>query len=127
MFEKSSDQAKILIVDDEGTMRAMCRYALENSGYRVVEAVSGQEALVRLKQEHFPVMLTDAIMPGMSGLALLDKMRSNYPDTAVIIMTGSSTESSDADILDRGAAGFLKKPLIDLSILTSLVKWVLNR
>lgn len=126
VFEKSSDQAKILIVDDEVVVRAMCRYALEHSGYRVVEAASGQEALALLKQEHYPVILTDVVMPGMSGLTLLDKIRSSYPDTAVIIMTGSSTGSNEADILNRGAAGFLKKPFLDLSILTSLVKWVLN-
>lgn len=122
-----SDRPKILIVDDEQIVRNVCRSILEHAGYDVTEAASAEVALTLLADNRFPVVLTDILMPGMSGLDLLQEVRTMYPGTGVIVMTGSTIEDFKGKALASGADDFLSKPFNDLRLLTSSVARLLKR
>ena len=100
---------RILVVDDEKPVRTMCRSLFEFDGYEVLEASSAPAALAILERERVPVMLVDVKMPGMSGLDLLDKVKTSFPNIAVVIMTGSDPEATEKVAYASGAAYFIKK------------------
>jgi signal transduction histidine kinase len=100
----------ILIVDDEPGLRSSLVMAFETQGYRSAGAASAVEALEMLRETAFEVLLTDIVMPGMDGLSLMDRVRPDYPDTAVILMTGGATVESAVRALKGGASDYVVKP-----------------
>ena len=78
----------ILLVDDEEGIRKVLGISLEDSGYTVHTAENGEKALEIFKKVRPPIVLTDIKMPGMSGIHLLQKIKSVNPDTEVIMITG---------------------------------------
>jgi two-component system, cell cycle sensor histidine kinase and response regulator CckA len=101
----------VLLVEDEAVVRNLARRVLRDSGYRVIEARSGEEAL-RLAGEHpdrIDLLLTDVVMPGMNGRELADRLGEIRPGTRVVFMSGYTEDV----ILKRGVSGdlaFLAKP-----------------
>ena len=79
--------ASILVVDDEPAIQDILTWALSAEGYRVATAGSGEEALSRVEQEDFDVIVTDIVMPGLDGLEVLERSRVLNPRAAVIVMT----------------------------------------
>ena len=100
----------ILIVDDERGLLSSLVMAFETQGYRSAGAASGAEALDLLRQTPFDVVLTDLVMPGMDGLALLDRVHADFPDTEIILMTGGATVESAVRALKGGAYDYVVKP-----------------
>ncbi len=103
----------ILIVEDEPVLREMARAILENSGYQIVEAASGKEALDVWKRRTRPIdlLLTDMMMPeGVSGLELAERLLDLQPDLKIIFSSGYSVEGIDSAVLARTRAHFLQKP-----------------
>ncbi len=100
----------ILLVDDEGTVRSTLREALAKNGYVVDEADSGETALTMVAKKHYPVILTDLKMPGISGLELIGSIRDKDPSSLCVIITGYATMESAIDALKKGAYDFIKKP-----------------
>lgn len=100
----------ILLVDDEGTVRSTLREALAKNGYAVEEADSGESALAMVAKKHYPVILTDLKMPGISGLELLSSIREKDPSSLCVIITGFATMDAVIDALKNGAYDFVKKP-----------------
>jgi DNA-binding NtrC family response regulator len=100
----------ILVVDDQGAHRDLCRSALNDAGFAVVTASSGAEALERLRGASFGLVLTDQIMPGMSGLELLRDIRRERPRLPVIIVTAHGTVETAVDAMKAGASDFIPKP-----------------
>jgi DNA-binding NtrC family response regulator len=100
----------ILVVDDQGAHRDLSRSALNNAGFSVVTASSGMEALERLRSASFGLVLTDQIMPGMSGLELLREIRSERPRLPVVIVTAHGTVETAVDAMKAGASDFIPKP-----------------
>jgi signal transduction histidine kinase len=100
----------ILIVDDEVGLLSSLTMAFETQGYRSAGAASAEEALELLRGASFDVLLTDLVMPGMDGLALMDQVRADYPDTVVILMTGGATVESAVRALKGGASDYVVKP-----------------
>ena len=100
----------ILLVDDEGIVRSTLREALSKNGYLVEEAESGEAALAMVAKKHYPVILTDLKMPGISGLELLDSIREKDPASLCVIITGFATMDAAIDALKKGAYDFIKKP-----------------
>ena len=80
-------EAHILVVDDEIEFREFLRILLESKGYVVEEAHNGIEALAKLEQEPFDLVLLDVRMPGMDGLELVRRMKETRKDVVVIMMT----------------------------------------
>ena len=101
----------ILIVDDEKAQRDILQAILSREGYRTVAAGSGQEALGKLKQDEFDLILTDLKMQGMSGMELLEKVLHDNPGQCVIIMTAHGTIDSAVEATRKGAFNYLEKPL----------------
>jgi signal transduction histidine kinase len=102
--------SSILIVDDERGLLASLVMTFETQGYRSAGAASAAEALDRLREASFDVMLTDIVMPGMDGLSLMDRVRADYPETAIILMTGGGTVESAVRALKGGASDYVVKP-----------------
>jgi DNA-binding response OmpR family regulator len=109
--------AKILVVDDEKTIRSFIVRVLERAGYTVESAADGQEALEKLHSGIFDLLLTDVRMDRLDGVDLLRQARSRYPDLAAILFTGHATVPSAVEALRRGAYDYLLKPVRNEDIL----------
>ena len=101
---------RVLIADDEPAILALCSRAVRSWGYEVAKASSGEEALALVKREHFDVLIADIVMPGMSGIELLQKAREVIPELAVVVITGFSSVESAIKALRAGAHDFITKP-----------------
>lgn len=119
------DQSRLLFVDDEDELISALVERLELRGIDATGVTSGDEALVRLREEHFDVVVIDVKMPGIGGIEVLRTISRRYPDVKVILMTGhGSTE--DSEIGRRlGAVAYLQKP-VDLEDLLATVHQATN-
>jgi CheY-like chemotaxis protein len=103
----------ILIVEDEPALREMARTILECSGYRILEASSGKDALNVWNQRsgRIDLLLTDMVMPeGVSGMELAGRLQTLQPGLKIIFTTGYSTHEVGPEVLARTQADFLQKP-----------------
>lgn len=106
----SDEQARrILVVDDDASIRGFVTQALGDEGYAVRQATNGAEALVAVQEARPNLILLDVRMPGVDGWQVLDELRSLAgPQTPVVVMTASFTGQDRA--LSSGAQGYLAKP-----------------
>jgi two-component system KDP operon response regulator KdpE len=100
---------RILVVDDEPQIRRVLRTALTSQGYEVQDARSGEEALEKLRQERFDLVLLDMNMPAMGGLEACREIRSGS-EAAIIALTVRDTEKDKVAMLDSGADDYVTKP-----------------
>lgn len=108
---KMKKKARIMVVDDNEAMRESLRLILSAEGYEVVTVERGLQALARLGENSFDLVLTDLAMPGMSGLELLGNIRAIAPQTAVVVVTGQTSLPSALMALQRGASDYLDKTM----------------
>jgi two-component system sporulation sensor kinase A len=104
-------QPLILVVDDEPAVRNLVRTILTTAGYLVATAGNGNEALRLLQGRLFDLVLTDMLMPEMSGMELIQYVHLHYPDTLVIVFTGFASFQDAVDAVKLGAFDYLPKPL----------------
>ena len=102
--------AHILVVDDESAIRYSITKTLQRVGYQVDSAASGEEAIQKMQQQPFDVILTDIRMPGISGVDLLAKVKEQAPDAIVILLTGYASLDTAVESLRLGAHDYLIKP-----------------
>jgi response regulator RpfG family c-di-GMP phosphodiesterase len=100
----------VLIVDDENGARDLMTRWLESAGYRVTSAASAEEALGRLNAQPSAVALCDIRMPGHDGVWLAEKIRQQFPETAVIMATGVHDADAAVQTLRQGVIDYLTKP-----------------
>lgn len=103
-------KTRILVVDDDRKVRSFCREVLELQNFSVEEAENGAKALKILEKTSFSLILSDIMMPDISGLDLASKVRGKYPDTFVILITGHASINLAKDAIQRGAFDFITKP-----------------
>ena len=103
-------RVRILVVDDEHTLRESCAGVLRHEGYDVTVASRGQEALELLKRRAFDIVLSDLLMSQVDGLTLLRAALGTNHDTIVIVMTGNPSVESSVEALRQGAFDYLPKP-----------------
>ncbi len=103
-------RVRILVVDDEHTLRESCAAVLRHEGYDVTVCSRGQDALDLLKRRAFDVVLVDLYMSQVDGLALLRAALGTNHDTIVIVMTGNPSVESSVEALRQGAFDYLPKP-----------------
>ena len=107
-----ADAPLVLVADDDADMRALIRYRLERSGYTVITAVDGQEA-VALAAEHVPALaVVDVMMPRLDGFEVTRRLRA-APETArvpVILLTARAQEADVAQGFAAGADDYIRKP-----------------
>jgi two-component system nitrogen regulation response regulator GlnG len=116
---------RILIVDDEESVRWVLKKALEKEGLEAVLAKDAAEAFSRLQEGNIGVVLMDIRMPGMSGLDALEKIQKEGRNISVIIMTAQSTMQNAIEAMRRGAYDYITKPF-DLDEVSILVKKALD-
>src|SRR5690349_22298030 len=113
----SGGKPRILIVDDQRNMRTTTAFVLQQAGYDVAEAESGEAALSRLLAEPFDVVLTDLKMAPLDGIAVLRGALEISPTTQVIVMTGYGTVESAVAAMQQGAHDYLSKPFKEEELL----------
>ncbi|MCM0755733.1 sigma-54 dependent transcriptional regulator [Desulfovibrio aminophilus] len=102
---------QILIIDDEEGIRASLRGILEDEGHSVLEAESGERGLETLEAEAPDLLFLDIWLPGMDGLAVLDRVRENHPGLPVVMISGHGNIETAVSAIKKGAYDFIEKPL----------------
>ena len=105
-----SARQRVLVVDDEASIRDLLSKTLALAEYDVDTAPDGTSALDRMRQFNYDLLIADLKMPGMDGLTLIRQAKRIKADLPVIIITGFSTESSAIEAVNLGVAGYLTKP-----------------
>src|SRR5919202_828479 len=100
----------LLLVDDEAALREAIAERLAEDGFQVEQARSGEDALQRLAEFAFDIIITDLRLPGIDGRAVLDAAIERYPDIIAIIITGFGTVKDAVNAIKQGAADFITKP-----------------
>ena len=101
---------KILVVDDEKSMREFLEIFLRKEGYEVALASNGEEAMARAAAEDFELIITDLKMPRVSGIDVLERVKDTSPHTMVIVMTAYSTAETAIEAMKKGAYDYIPKP-----------------
>ncbi len=114
-------QSHILVVDDDKTIRMLCKEILEEAGYKVTLAADGEEALEKMDYDDFDLYLVDMVMPRMDGLELMKKIKQKQPLAVVMILTGFSSIEGAIKAVHAGAFQYLSKP-INIDELLNAVK-----
>lgn len=106
------NHANILVIDDEQVMREGCTRILTKDGWSVIAVDSGAKGLeeIRDRPEKIDIILLDLMMPGMSGMEVLDHVRTIDPNLLVIVITGYATVESAVEAMKKGAYDFIPKP-----------------
>jgi DNA-binding NtrC family response regulator len=102
---------RVLIVEDDDGLRQVTQVQLEREGYETNSAVSAELALPILEQSPQQLVILDLHLPGMSGLELLKRIRMDYPETAVIVMTAFGTVKTAVEAMKAGAYDYITKPV----------------
>ena len=102
----------ILAVDDSASMRQMVSFTLRSSGYEVIEAIDGQDALDKIGDKQVDLVLTDQNMPRMDGLTLIRQLRiqDRFKRTPILVLTTESDTDKKNLARDAGATGWMVKP-----------------
>ncbi|HWO01603.1 MAG TPA: response regulator [Blastocatellia bacterium] len=116
----------LLLAEDDDASRKVYRALLESEGYQVVEVGDGEAALEVLRNQQVDLLITDVMMPGMSGIDLLERARELKPELRAIVITGSTTAEIALGALRNKACDFLSKPF-HLQELTDTVREAMSR
>ena len=100
----------VLLVDDETAFREVMAERLADNGFRVEQASTGEEAVTRLSDFAFDILVTDLRLPGLDGRKVLDEAFTRYPDIIAIVITGFGTVREAVEVTRLGAEGFITKP-----------------
>jgi two-component system, NtrC family, nitrogen regulation response regulator NtrX len=120
-------KTRILVVDDEASIRDSLRMTLEYANYEFIGAATGQEGLALVDREAPDLVLLDIKMPGMDGMEVLTRLRAMNETLPVIMISGHGTGSSGADAVNKGAQDFLDKPFESTDRLLQTISGVLER
>lgn len=101
----------IMIVDDEADARDLMDSLFRKNGYRTTTAANGHRALTAIEKDVPDIMISDIYMPGMDGMALLERVTENYPDIATIMVTAHGTVEMAVQAIKKGAKDYILKPL----------------
>jgi two-component system response regulator (stage 0 sporulation protein F) len=125
---RRKDSARILIVDDDGGIRAVLAEVLSHLGYQVEEAPDGffVSRALHAGAFSFDLVVLDWKMPGLDGLAVLQQLRTSAPETLVILISSAADDQLRREALSLGAFGVLRKPM-HLETLVSLVETALQQ
>jgi two-component system nitrogen regulation response regulator GlnG len=112
---------KILVADDEESMRWVLSKALKRKGFSVDLAKDGDEALKMIQSSHYDMAILDIKMPGLSGLELLDQIRELKKELLVVIMTAEASMKNAVEAMKRGAYDYITKPF-DLDVIDAIIE-----
>jgi DNA-binding NtrC family response regulator len=101
---------KILVVDDESTICDSVKKILSRKGYSVENTLNANDAIERIKKEKFDIVITDLMMPQVSGMELLELVKKYYPEIDVLVITGYATVDTAVKATKLGALDYIQKP-----------------
>jgi two-component system phosphate regulon sensor histidine kinase PhoR len=104
------ETVRILVIDDEKVIREGVQRALSQEGFEIAKAEDGEKGIALLTEQTFDIVLTDLMMPGLDGFAVLEWIRTNRPHIQVIVITGFATVSKAVSAMKQGAFDFVGKP-----------------
>jgi DNA-binding NtrC family response regulator len=116
-----NNENKILVVDDDDTIRATMKAILEDEGYEVDLAASGKEGIQKAKETSYNIALLDIRLPDMEGVELLKLMKPAEPRTRKIMVTGYPSTQNAIEALNKNADAYLIKP-VDIEKLLNTIK-----
>src|SRR5258708_33860643 len=119
-------RGRILIIDDEANARAALSEILQEEGYATETAADGFKGLGKLEEFQPDVVLTDLKMPGLDGLAFMEKARAAAPGAVFVVMTAFGTISSAVEAVKKGAENYLTKPL-DFEALAAVIERAMEK
>jgi diguanylate cyclase (GGDEF)-like protein len=115
----ATDNMPILVVDDEESVRTVLSQVLQEDGFVVTEAANAEQALEIMETVRFALVITDIVMPGMTGIELLEKIKQLYPATQVIIMTSYASLETAITAMRYGAYDYFFKPFKDIELVSA--------
>jgi len=118
----TEERISILVIDDEPIIHESCVRILREQGYEIDSAMNGQEALQKLKDKRYNLVLSDIKMPGMDGVQTLELMKQHAPDITVIMFTGYASVDTARATMKLGAFDYLPKPFTPEELLSSVHK-----
>jgi DNA-binding response OmpR family regulator len=127
MSEGTGSIIRTLVVDDEDALRFFIEETLRRAGYEVESAASGEEAMERLRDTHYDLVMLDLMLGGhVDGLKVLEMARWRWPDTVVVILTAHGSLESAMEAIREGVDGYLLKP-VEPAELREAVRQALDR
>lgn len=117
---------RILVVDDDECIRDRVAQVLCDEGYEVSEAASGEQALELFKNDAFGLVITDILMGGMDGIALVEAIKQHNPNAHVIIITSYASMENAVAALKAGAYDYLQKPFEDLELIVAIGELIMQ-
>jgi len=127
MSESAQATVRTLVVDDEDALRFFIQETLRRAGYQVEGAASGEEAMEKLRDTHYDLLMLDLMLGGrVDGLKVLEMTRWRWPDTVVVILTAHGSLESAMAAIREGVDGYLLKPVEPLE-LRQAVRQALDR
>ncbi len=115
-----NEDVKILIVDDDPFVLQVTKSIIAANGFAIDTASDGQQAITKLKSDHFAIIITDINMPNMDGMQLLRYVKDHHPKIGVIVVTGLSEQYSYIDVINAGAIDYMTKPYDNSELLAKL-------
>ena len=113
-------QTRILVVDDEQSMREFLAILLEREGYYVAQAENAEVALKLLESDTYDLVVSDVSMPGLTGMALLERIKTTTPETAVLMITAYTTAEQAVEAMKLGAYDYIAKPFSPKELMDSV-------
>jgi DNA-binding NtrC family response regulator len=108
MSEKTGP--RVLLVDDEEQFLDVLSQRLGTRGIDAETSTSGEEALVKIKNRNFDAIVLDVMMPGIGGIETLKRIKKEYPELQIIMLTGQGTVGKAVEAMNEGAIDFMEKP-----------------
>jgi two-component system chemotaxis response regulator CheY len=117
---------KVLVVDDAAVVRQIVTFMLTNSGYEVIQAVDGNDALTKLHTSNISMIITDLNMPGMDGIEFIKQVRgrSEFRFMPVVMLTTQSQLSKREEGKSAGASGWICKPFTAAQLIEVVQKFI---
>ena len=126
-LEYKKSLVRILVVDDEDSIRGWLTEVLKGDGWDVSSAKNGKEALIALKKKPVHIILSDINMPEMTGIELLEAVKKDFSSTEFVIMTSHATLDTAVKAVQLGAYDYLNKPFEDISVVPQKIERVAER
>jgi two-component system response regulator AtoC len=120
-----ADQASVLVIDDDQTIREVLNDSLAEDGFMVESAPTAEEALVKVRQTPYDAIVTDLNLPGLKGTDVVRQALTIFPDTVIVVMTGAGSIETAVECMKAGAYDFLAKPF-EIDVLTDLIRNALH-
>jgi two-component system NtrC family response regulator len=123
----AEEQEKVMVVDDEDVVRSFLQRILEETGYDVITAANGEEALDNMSRLNIGVVFLDVKMPGMSGMEVLAKLTADWPGACVIMATAVVDAQTAVEAMKMGAYDYITKPFSRDDVILKLRRAVEKR